>query len=190
PVDRGVVSEEVLAVLMSAATVSGHRKGRSIEAGVRARKSAARLDSRSGRTSWNRFRRYPWPPPYRTRAVQQLIKGLAWGPPTSRAVWAALESPITATAAPTSTTSLAATSRPRCARTARLTAHDNRGVLSIGRRGGHLLRRSRRRESCPHEGRRPRRRQTLGRCRSSGGSEALRHGLVLQCERRLRPCRS
>src|SRR5699024_415246 len=88
PVDRGVVSEEVLAVLMSAATVSGHRKGRSIEAGVRARKSAARLDSRSGRTSWNRFRRYPWPPPYRTRAVQQLIKGLAWGPPTSRAVWA------------------------------------------------------------------------------------------------------
>src|SRR5699024_3514418 len=42
---------------MSAATVSGHRKGRSIEAGVRARKSAARLDSRSGRTSWNRFRR-------------------------------------------------------------------------------------------------------------------------------------
>src|SRR5699024_11967625 len=33
-----------------------------------------------------------WPPPYRTRAVQQLIKGLAWGPPTSRAVWAALES--------------------------------------------------------------------------------------------------
>ena len=52
---------------------------------------------------------YPWPPPYRTRAVQQLIKGLAWGPPTSRAVWAALESPITATAAPTSTTSLPAT---------------------------------------------------------------------------------
>src|SRR5699024_5509438 len=48
-------------------------------------------------------------PPYRTRAVQQLIKGLAWGPPTSRAVWAALESPITATAAPTSTTSLPAT---------------------------------------------------------------------------------
>src|SRR5699024_7802245 len=47
--------------------------------------------------------------PYRTRAVQQLIKGLAWGPPTSRAVWAALESPITATAAPTSTTSLPAT---------------------------------------------------------------------------------
>src|SRR5699024_1482889 len=27
-----------------------------------------------------------------------------------------------------------ATSRPRCARTARLKAHDNRGVLSIGRR--------------------------------------------------------
>src|SRR5699024_4564697 len=98
---------------MSAATVSGHKKGRSIEAGVRARKSAARLDSRSGRTSWNRFRRYPWPPPYRTSAVQQLIKGLAWGPPTSRAVWAALESPITATAAPTSTTSLPATTRWR-----------------------------------------------------------------------------
>src|SRR5699024_1634225 len=54
-----------------------------------------------------------WPPPYRTRAVQQLIKGLAWGPPTSRAVWAALESPITATAAPTSTTSLPATARSR-----------------------------------------------------------------------------
>src|SRR5699024_2714238 len=52
-------------------------------------------------------------PPYRTRAVQQLIKGLAWGPPTARAVWAALESPITATAAPTSTTSLPATSSHR-----------------------------------------------------------------------------
>src|SRR5699024_4916707 len=48
-------------------------------------------------------------PPYRTMAVQQLIKGLAWGPPTSRAVWAALESPITATAAPTSTTTLPTT---------------------------------------------------------------------------------
>ena len=39
-------------------------------------------------------------------------QGPGLGPPTSRAVWAALESPITATAAPTSTTSLPAT--PRC----------------------------------------------------------------------------
>src|SRR5699024_8671344 len=66
--------------------------------------------ARSGGTGSLQLMDYPWPPPYRTRAVQQLIKGLAWGPPTSRAVWAALESPITATAAPTSTTSLPATS--------------------------------------------------------------------------------
>src|SRR5699024_10583457 len=65
--------------------------------------------ARSGGTGSLQLMDYPWPPPYRTRAVQQLIKGLAWGPPTSRAVWAALESPITATAAPTSTTSLPAT---------------------------------------------------------------------------------
>src|SRR5699024_10626810 len=68
--------------------------------------------ARSGGTGSLQLMDYPWPPPYRTRAVQQLIKGLAWGPPTSRAVWAALESPITATAAPTSTTSLPATTRP------------------------------------------------------------------------------